>query len=218
MIRNINQILADLDKHASEFNFPVLDEWLVVFEVLGYSTREISFVNHIYAFGSCVQREGFFGEEIALDSSPKQPLFDAETNECIADWSHWSVKLGDETLSFSPSPQEYAEAGIEIDRASGPGSLREFELLRFLIHKVGEERLFLNDQSLLGHFPHCRCTSKFIQTTKWQHPDIADGEKPSRNISISSLIEAFFKKNPSFFDPGQPNTDWKSWPQAESEE
>jgi hypothetical protein len=115
---NTKQIFEDLDKHASEFNFPVLDnanvefaaarlsafqggeDWLIVFEVLGFSTKEIEFVDDLYAFGSCVEREGFVGEEIPLRSSPEQPLFDAETNECIADWSHWSIRVGKEEMSL----------------------------------------------------------------------------------------------------------------------
>jgi hypothetical protein len=69
------QILQDLDKHAAEFNFPVLDnaylefasarvtafrsirDWVVVFEVRGFSIREIEFVDDLHAFGSCVERD-----------------------------------------------------------------------------------------------------------------------------------------------------------------
>src|SRR5579885_559791 len=108
---DIDQILADLDKHASEFNFPVLDnayvefaaarlsafrgtqDWLVCFEVLGFSTREVAFVDDLYAYGSCIPKGGFCGEQVRLSSAEKQPLFDEETNECIADWSHWSIQV-----------------------------------------------------------------------------------------------------------------------------
>jgi hypothetical protein len=229
---NTKQILQDLDKHASEFNFPVLDnayvefaaarvsafrgaeDWLIVFEVLGFSTREIEFVDGIYAYGSCLEIGGLVGEEIPLRSSTKLPLFDKETNECIADWSHWSIDLGGQIMSFAPTCEEYARAGIVVDGTSGPGSVKEIELLRFLVHHIGEERLFMNDETLLGHFPHCTHLSKFVQTTHWQHPDIADGEKPSENISIRSLIEALFRRDPHVFDPGRSNTEWKSWAQT----
>src|SRR5437868_6691471 len=109
---DVKQVLSDLDKHASEFNFPVFDnayveygaarlsafksniDWLIVFEVLGFDTRQVQFVNGLYAFGSCIERQGIVGEEIPLRSSPNQPLFDPETNAFIADWNHWSVKIG----------------------------------------------------------------------------------------------------------------------------
>jgi hypothetical protein len=226
---NTAQILKDLDKHASEFNFPVLDnayvkfaaarlsafqgdqEWLAVFEVLGFSIREIDFVNDLYAFGSCAERKGFVGEEIPLRSVPERPLFDAETNECIADWSHWSIRVGNEEMSFSPTREEYADAGIVIDREPGRGSLSEIELLRFLVHRLGARRLFMTDQHLLSHFPKCKDLKKFIQTTQWQHPKVAAEERPSQNASIRSLVEALSQRDPALFEPGSPNTHWMSW-------
>jgi len=229
---NTKQIFEDLDKHASEFNFPVLDnanvefaaarlsafqggeDWLIVFEVLGFSTKEIEFVDDLYAFGSCVEREGFVGEEIPLRSSPEQPLFDAETNECIADWSHWSIRVGKEEMSFSPTSGEYTDAGIVIDREPGRGSLSEIELLRFLVHRLGETRFFMTDQDLLSHFPKCKSPDKFIQTTQWQHPNVAEEETPSNNTSIRSLVEALFQRNPSLFKQGRPNTHWRFWLQT----
>jgi len=229
---NVKEILSDLDKHASEFNFPVLDNayvefaatrltafeggghWLLVFEVLGFSTQEIAFVDDIYGYGSCVEKEGFIGERILMTSAPQEPLFDKETNEFIADWSHWSIDLGGQIMSFMPSPEEYAQARVAIDRGPGRGTLKEIDLLRFLVYKLGEDRLFMSEQELLSHFLHCKGLSRFIQTTHWQHPDIADGEKPSGNVSIRSLVEALSRKDPRVFDPGHPNTDWKSWSRA----
>jgi Family of unknown function (DUF7003) len=229
---NTAQILEDLDKHASEFNFPVLDnayiefaaarlsafqsvkDWLIVFEVLGFSTREVEFVDGLYVYGSCIERAGFTGTEIPLSSSPKQPLFDAETNQCIADWSHWLIGVGNEEMPFSPTREEYADAGIVIDREPGRGSLSEIELLRFLVHRLGKERFFLSDEDLLRRFPICKNLRKFVQTTQWEHPDIANEEKPSKNISIRSLVEALSKRNPSLFDQGLSNTHWTYWLQA----
>jgi hypothetical protein len=226
---NTHQILEDLDKHAAEFNFPVLDnayvefgaarlsafqsaqDWLVAFEVLGFSTREAGFVDDLYTYGSCVERPGFVGADAPLASSEEEPLFDAETNECIADWSHWSIKVFGEKMSFSPTREEYAQSGISIDRGAGPGSVREIELLRFLLDRLGEDRLFMSDQALMSRFPKCKGLSKFIQTTGWQHPDVADGEKPSTTLSIRSLIAALSQKDVSLFAPGSPNTHWRSW-------
>jgi hypothetical protein len=83
--------------------FQGVDDWLVVFEVLGFSTKEVEFVNDLYAFGSCVGREGFIAEEITLHPTEKRPLFDAETNECIADWTKWAIRAGtDNTKILKP--------------------------------------------------------------------------------------------------------------------
>jgi hypothetical protein len=228
---NTNQIFEDLDKHASEFNFPVLDnayiefaaarltafrgerDWLISFEVLGFSTREIAFVNDLYVYGSCIEKGGYVSEQVPLESAAEQPLFDAETNECIADWSNWSVNVFGQKMSFAPTREDYAQAGITIDRGPGPGSLKEIELMRFLVEHLGEARLFMSEQVLLNNFPRCRNLSRFLQTTHWKHPDVAGGEKPSNTVSIRTLVMALAQRDPSLFMPGQPNTDWKFWAQ-----
>ena len=223
-------MLQDFDKHASEFNFPVLDnanleyaaarlsafehgkDWLITFEVLGFSESEVEFVNDLYGFGSCLERQGLIGQEIPLCSTSTRPLYDLETNNCIADWSRWSVRIGNEEMSFSPTSEEYAQAGIILgDRAPGKGTLSEIEILRFLVYRMGKKHFFMSDTGLLSHFPGCKKSRKFIQTYQWEHPDIANGEKPSRNVSIRSLADALSKKNPTLFDEGITNTHWSYW-------
>ena len=229
MILNSKEILAHLDKCAADFNFPVLDneyveyaaarltafrsvqDWLLCFEVLGFSLREVEFVNDLYAFGSCVQNDGLVEEEIPVMSLPEHPIFDKETNEGIADWCDWSIRLGDETIHFSPTREEYAEAGIVITDDCGPGTLREIELLRFLMQRVGSDRLFMDDKVLLGHIRGCQNLTKFVQTSHWHHPDVADGEKPSENVCFRSMIDALSRSDPSTFNAGNPNTDWRFW-------
>jgi len=226
-----DQIFWLLDKHASEFNFPVLDnaylqyaaarlsafrglkDWLLVFEVLGFSIREVEFINDLYAYGSCLELGGLIGEEIPLRSSPQSPIFDADSNECLADWKGWEITVDGRVVRFSPTPEEYAAAGIRIEGNAGPGTLNEADLLRFAVYRLGE-RLFLDDRGVLSHFPKCKGLSKFVQTTKWQHPDVARGEKPSENVAIQSLMHALEKGDPSLFNPGRPNTDWKLWTQS----
>jgi hypothetical protein len=226
---NIDLILGDLDKHALEFNFPVLDnayvqfaaarlsafrgpkDWLIAFEVLGFSTRQVEFVDDLYAYGSCVAREGIIGQEIPVASLPEEPLFDSETNQGIADWRHWSVRIGSVKMSFSPSREEYAGAGIFKNGKSGPGSLAEIEILRFLVHRFSESKLFMNDENLLRKFPMCQGPSKLVQTTRWHHPDISDGERPSQNRSVRTLVQAIVQDDASLFDSGRPNTSWQFW-------
>jgi hypothetical protein len=158
----IERILHDLDKHASEFNFPVFDNayvefagarltgfrsakhWLVCFEVLGFSIREAVFVNDVYAYGSCIEKGGYYSEQNPVTPVESQPLFDSETNRCIADWGRWSVNVGGSLMSFLPAREDYRKADIFINRPSGPGSLKEIELLRFLVHQLGTEALFMS--------------------------------------------------------------------------
>jgi hypothetical protein len=226
---NFSQIVEDLDKHATEFNFPMFDnanleyaaarlsafqsgtEWLITFEVLAFSTREVEFVNDIYAFGPCTERQGLFCEEIPLSSVPSDPIFDPETNEFIADWQRWSVKIGEDVVSFSPTVEEYARSGIVVDGTSSKTNFSEIGLFRFLLDFLGTDRFFLSDSKLLGHFPKCKGLGKFVQTTQWEHPDIGNQEKPSRNISIRSLVDALCRRNAALFETGLSNTHWSYW-------
>lgn len=225
---NPTSILNNLDKHAAEFNFPVLDnayvgftaarlsafrseqDWLIVFEVLGYSVNETAFVNDIYAYGSCTQKEGFLNAVMVAEPIADRPIFDSVTTESVADWSNWGIRVGNQNLYFTPPAKEYEKAGIEVNSTSGPGSIQPVQLLRFLFYKLGEQ-LFANEKTLFQHFPYCKDLEKFLRTWEWQHPDIAAGEAPSKNPSLTSLICALAAGDRTLFNSGQPNTTWRTW-------
>jgi hypothetical protein len=225
---NVKQILTDLDKHAAEFNFPVLDndyldyaaarlsafrsetDWAIVFEILSFSEREVEFVNDLYAFGSCVSRQGFIGEEIPFSSITRRPLFDPETNVFIADWSQWAMEFKGKELLFSPTLEEYRKAGITIYQNARAEQWREIDLLRFLLHTLGDD-LFLSETDLLAHLPSCGMMPVFLQSRQWQHPDISSGERPSKNVSLRSLVNALSNRDPAMFEQGRPNTHWSAW-------
>lgn len=223
-------VLRRLDKHALEFNFPVFNnayveyaaarltafrgsgQWLIAFEVLGFSTREGTFVNDLYGYGSCLEKEGIIAANSVLSPTQAYPLFDPETTACIASWSAWEVQLDGQTISFSPSRAEYRDAKIEVPVEPGPGSLKEIQLLRFALAKLGARKLFMRDQEILSHFPNCPATLPvLIQTIEWQHPDVAGREKPSENVSIRSLLDAIKTGDPARFQRGHPNTGWQYW-------
>lgn len=229
---DVKQILADLDKHAAEFNFPVLDnayvdyaaarltafrsetDWLLVFEVLGFSTREVQFVDDLYAYGSCVPREGFIGEEVPFMASAKQPLFDPATNAFVADWRQWTIDRKGKEVSFSPTLDEYRKAGVLIAQDATSGQWQEIDLLRFLVYRLGED-LFLSDRELLARVPNCGTMPVFIRSQQWQHPDISGEECPSKSISMRTLMDALSSRNPTVFAEGHPNTHWSFWTDGE---
>jgi hypothetical protein len=227
----IQQALTDLDKHAQEFNFPVFDnayvefaaaritafsnpdKWAIIFEVLGFSEREVAFVDDIYAYSSCSPRHGYIGESGHIQTSRESPFFDEKTNACIADWSSWALVVRDKTFYFSPTPDEYSAAGVDLgQRAAGPGTLREIEALRYAVKKLGAQSLLLNDSELLSFLPGCIHLPKLLQTESWEHPDVAAGGRPSDKISIRTLIEAVSANDAAKFNPGLSNVEWRLWP------
>ena len=110
---------------------------------------------------------------------------------------------------------EYLAAGLEVPIESGPGSLQEIQLLRFLVDKLGATTFFMSDQELGDSFSDCPKMSRLLQTAEWQHPDVAGGEKPSESVSIRSLLDAIETGSPMRFQPGRANTDWKLWEQMD---
>lgn len=219
---------TDLDRHAAEFNFPVLDNanlalanarltafrserhWCLFFELVGFAVLELEFVDWIYAYGSCIYPEGFRGERIVLSQVPEYPLQVPCTNECIADRSRFDVVIGQERLTFTPGDREYVEAGISMAQENGPGSITEAEILRFLVHKF-PNRFFASDMELLSFAPACSGVTKFIQVNEWKHPDISGGEVPSQNRAMQTLIMALRVGDSTVFDAGSPNTHWRRW-------
>jgi len=225
---NVTQALSDMDKHAVEFDFPVLDNaylqyaasrltalrsdehWLITFEVLGFSEREVEFVNDLYAFGSCVPRQGFIEENILFDSHSNQPLFDPVTNDFVADSKKWTIARGAAVLSFAPSLSDYQAAGLAAKPGGGLKKWREIELLRYLV-SVYADSLFLTVKELVSRFPACGSLAVFLQTREWEHPDVAASERPSQKTSVRTLMKALAENDVCAFDPGRPNTHWRFW-------
>ena len=188
--------------------------WAVFFEVVGWSQKELAFVNDVYAYGTCIYPGGFLANSNYVISAPKdRPILDPETNDCIASWDEWSVIVGDKVQLFRPSREEYRQAGIDIRSAPGPGSLREADILRFLVYKLGHI-FFEPDSRLLSRTPACKGLTKLIQTSEWAHPDVLSGELPSHNEAIKTLVNALISGNPKQFLPGKSNTFWKNWLRA----
>jgi Family of unknown function (DUF7003) len=226
---NLQLALDDLDKHASEFNFPVLDNayvamaaarltafrdgerWAITFEVLGYSRNDGCFVNDLYAFGPCLEKEGFISSRSVMSPLSDHPLIDSQTEAWIADWESWSIVVKGMPYVFTPSRNEYTSQGIDVPIKGGPGSLSGDQIMRFFIHKEGAGDLFMQESELRDELRLGSEMSIFIQTERWQHPDVAGEEKPSENVAIRSLLAALESNSPADFQRGNPNTDWQHW-------
>lgn len=227
---NVNESLLDLDKHAFEDNFPVLDNlylhfaaarltafrsdkgWVIAFEILGYSNKLQSFVDDLYAFGSCIYPEGLIISDDSISApSHECTLVDETSGEWIADWTSWCTLMGGKVYRYNPTRADYAAVGIEVPPRGGPGTLKAEQLLRFLVSMAGTHGLFMTETQLKNELHLGSEMRVFLQTEKWQHPDIAGGEKPSDNECIRSLLRALESDSPSEFRTGYPNTDWRLW-------
>ena len=228
---NTAEFLAKLDKHAHEYNFPALDnayvdfadarlsvftnshDWLIAFEVVGWSNKELVFGEDVYFYGNRVYPEGLRPPGRVVASWPADmPILDPASNECIANWKEWAIIINGKRYDFKPSLEEYASAGISVSReTTGPGSIREPDILRYLVYKLGHV-FFAAERELLAMVPESFTTQYlFLQTEAWQHPDVLGGEQPSKNVTLRSLMDALRERNPALLMRGSPNTDWHGW-------
>lgn len=46
---------------------------------------------------------------------------------------------------------------------------------------------------------------------EWEHPDLANEQKPGELASWQSLARAMAHNDPSAYQPGPANTDWRRW-------
>jgi len=223
-------ILEALDQCVRDRVFPVLDNvnnqmakarltvfrsskfWLLVFEIVGYSPPENEFVDHLYLLGNCVSHGGQIKEDIFVTETQVQSIWDREEGKWLADRRNWQVAIRDQVVRFEPTVGEYQKAGIEIDaKKTGPGSLRQDQLIRFLSYKMGDA-LLATDQELRSHLPE-KGVRKFLQFGEWRHPDIRRGEMPSQIpffVALAEALETGSKKLPPEA-LAQPNTHWSHW-------
>jgi len=218
-----------LDKHAFEFNFPVLDNahwifasarmsvfcsataWAIAFEILAYTITNGAFENYLYAYGSCLSKEGLLFADTVLSELPESPLVDPPTQAWIANWSDWYAVVKEQQFHFTPSRDEYIAHNIVVKDEDGPGSLPESAVLRYFIAAKGSERLFMSSEELTASLRGCSGMELLLQTCEWEHPDVAGGDHPSSSASIRSALAAAQDCRADLFTSGKVNTHWEVW-------
>ena len=69
----------------------------------------------------------------------------------------------------------------------------------------------MTTQSLLDEIDENIELTLFYQTSEWEHPDISDGQKPSKSIFFQSLAQAIELNNVDLIKSGRLNTHWSNW-------
>ncbi|MFA0751107.1 MAG: hypothetical protein SLRJCFUN_001510 [Candidatus Fervidibacter sp.] len=111
--------------------------WAIFFEFVENHITYADVANYIYAYGNCLQKLGYLGPEASLALfavSEDKPLI-GENTYWIADKANFSVIIKGRRYDFSPTDDDYRDAGIVLE-GSGPGSLPLSALLRFLCHHL----------------------------------------------------------------------------------
>jgi hypothetical protein len=226
-------ILRQLDDCAEKFTFPMLDngyvypadgriniyrsvtDWLMIIEVLGtYSPRVSaydSFQNCLHLFGSAREGQPATSNEnflYPISGCPDAPLFEDKYEWFAKDDARCVIVRGTR-ISLDLTEARLAEKGIELleKPLNDPVAI-----LRSLLP---EHRLLLlaSDDELAKRNPEN--LPLFLRIDEWNHPDLANGEKPSESETFQMLARAIETGNRSAYQPTKPpNTYWKNWPEG----
>ena len=235
------KVLRLLDDAADNFQFPMLDngnlylaasrlsvfcnvrDWAFVFEIFGFSPRAGQPDLSVQTIASSVEnrnpRSNYASDE-AYNNYLKhnqnyefRSFFPIENDDWIDEENPELVALSGEVIIRGksiplPSNPEYEAAGIrlEFDRPA------VHELCRLLAEQHRE--LLLASQTerktnLPNSLPH------LITLDDWQHPDLANGQKPSEVATFSKLANVVQTGDPNKFSIGEAgNTNWRNWPEG----
>ena len=224
------EILQQLDKCATEFTFPMLDNgyvypadtrmslyrdeqrWAIIIEILGFTPRGGGLggiQNCLHCFGNCLKRKPGTNNEdflFSVSDGPSGPLFDDEYGDVVNEKTS-NFRIRDTVIEIPRGSTLFQQKGIILER---PPSVFAFEFLRALIPEYSDS-LLASEEELRERIPPN--IPLILQLGDWYHPDLVEGELPSQNPTFKALAQVLVIGDPELYKPvEQPNTHWKNWP------
>jgi hypothetical protein len=218
-----DELLAQLDESAQLFMYPGLpneyfaladmrltafrsdDEWLVVFETVGWSIRETGFDDLVFAFGNEVAKPGL-QTAVPVVTGPGGESPWADDGEFRLDLHDLHVVVRGEEHELQPTDGDLQNA--QVDDESMPEPAR---VIRLLAAKL-PGALFLPDDELLEICGRAGL-ERLLQVDDWRQPDLIEDEQPSDIGCLRSLGDAVEAGDASRYEcpEGQHNTHWTNW-------
>ena len=222
-------ILYQLDKCASEFIFPMLDngyiylagtkmtllredvKWIIMIEIIGFSYRaggHYGITNCIHLYGNCLDFEPGTNNEnyIILTEDSQDGLTFDEDEKFYLNSTTDTFLLRGELHKICHNRNEYEKIGIELENSE---HISAFEFLRYLTHNISE-KLWATEEEIRARIP--KYISKIMELNEWFHPDLVNGDLPSDNQTFQQLADVLETGNLELYKPTfQPNTHWKNW-------
>ena len=226
-----NEILAQLDRCAAEFTFPMLDNgyvyladvrleayrdearWAMVIEVVGFNIRagaHDGINNCLHLFGNCLKRPPGTANEDFLhltDDGADEPIFVEDSLDIVRPEAKAIYVRGQE-VEFTLDTSEFAKHGIDLESAE----VHSHELLR-LLSGQHRARFFATEEELRDRIPPD--LPMVLRLDEWHHPDLAGGDLPSRSETFQTIAEVLVTGDPARYRPAKtPNTHWRHWPEG----
>lgn len=222
-------ILIQLDECSCDYTFPILDNgyiylagtkltayrddkrWAIIVEVIGFNYRgggHNGITNCLHIYGNCLtykpgtQNENFL---YPTTNSPEYETFD-EDGFYINPLSQ-TFLIRNELSSIVHDRKQYnlAEITLEDDE-----NINAFEFLR-LLDKLYHDKLVATKSEINERIPSDLL--KILELENWYHPDVTNGEVPSKNETFIQIAKVLETGNIDFYKPTHsPNTHWSNWP------
>jgi hypothetical protein len=218
------QILEDLDTHAADYRFPMLDNgyiypgdvrltayrdnrrWAILIENLGYHYK-LGFPDGIFP-SIYVAGNGRIADPPDFDPQPFSCVID-EDREFIGDIPSdlKEVFIRGQPVPIPREKSVYEAKGIAVADVKELGGQH---ILRVLLPEYREALLATEEELRRYVAPDL---PRFRRLDAWHHPDLANDEMPSQNETFQLLAEALVAGNPNRYPLVRPpNTHWKNWP------
>jgi hypothetical protein len=225
----IREIIAQLDRFAESFRFPMLDNlnldlagvrlsayfgagaWCLAVEMLAFFAEVPpldGFSDNTYIYGDIAIPDAVNHTLSALhpvDNGPSGLLFG--TGSCLyINKNIVDVRIRERIVPAIANVDLYRAEGIPVDLAP---EITGDDFLRWLAPRY-RDLLFATDEEL-----YSRMTVRLpliLRLDEWHHPDLARGEKPSDTECFQQIAEVLATGDPSRYRPTEPpNTHWSNW-------
>jgi hypothetical protein len=227
-----SEILDQLDRCATAYTFPILDNayvypadtrmtlfrdperWAILIEVLGFNSHmggTGGIDDAIYGFGNCLRRPPGISPEDTL-----RPVSDGDSGPLFEEPGGMTLRPGARDLCIRgqrvclpASPEIYVCRGIVCE---SPPEIQGHELLRVLLPEH-RSLLLATDEELQARVP--AGLPRILRLDEWNHPDISGGDLPSESATFQALARVLETGDPKLYRPRRkPNTHWSSWPEG----
>ena len=227
-----NDILAQLDKCAEDFTFPMLDNgyvypvesrlsgyrgdnrWVLIIEVIGFNVRaggHDGIDNCLHIFGNCLGFEPGTNNSNFLyfaENSPEGETFDQEFGESLNP-NIKTISMRGKIVPVSQDPEYYKTRQIELE---APPEIKIWEFLRAIKNDYGEH-FFATEEEIRARIP--LDLPFIIRLKEWFHPDLASGEKPSESETFQMIARVLESGDLRNYHPTKmPNNHWSNWPEG----
>lgn len=225
-----SDVLAQLDKCAADFDFPMLDNgyvypvdcrisvygdaerWVLLMEDIGYNYRgggHNGLSNCMYFFGNCLPfppGSHNFNFLSPTNDSEDGPTFGPDHRMTLHPEAV-SVLLNGEKVPVSHDPAYYTARGVELKNAP---AISVWEFARAFIQDHRAAFLAMEEE-IRARIP--KDLPLLLRLDEWYHNDLSDGELPSAIETFQMIAKVLETGDVSFYQPTKaPNNHWTNWP------